>query len=123
MLLLPIALLAAQAVPVDQMPDDIVVIGQRLAHWTGKYQIRGSRMKCATKTSTGDPEIDAIGCEAFETCANVLAPRITASDDKALATEVRLAMKAGIKHDLSECVADKRVEFIAALADRRARRE
>lgn len=119
MLLISIAMLAAQQAPSEPLQSDIVVIGTRLKRWQGTYQIRGSRMKCATKTSTRDPEIDAIGCTAFEVCADTLSARIAASDDKSLAKAVRISMKDTIKQDLSACVADNRANLIAALAQRR----
>jgi hypothetical protein len=121
MLLLSIALLAVQQTSTEPVQEEIVVIGQRLKHWTGTYQIRGSRMRCATKTSTGDREVDAIGCQAFVTCADSLAPRITASDDRSLSKDERLRMKDSIKRDLSVCVLDTRSELVAALAGRRAK--
>lgn len=119
MLLLMAALLVAQTVPVEPEQAEIVVIGQRLSHWTGKYAIRGAKLRCATKTSSGDAEIDALGCKAFDTCADQLSPRITASDDRSLPKENRISMKESIKHDLSLCVADQRVMLIARLADYR----
>lgn len=119
MLLLMTALLVAQTVPVEPEQAEIVVIGQRLSHWTGKYAIRGTKLRCATKTSSGDREIDALGCKAFDACADQLSSRIAASDDKSLPKESRVSMKDGIKHDLSICVADQRVNLIAQLADHR----
>ena len=119
MLLFSIVMLAAQQASSEPLQKDIVVIGTRLQRWQGTYQIRGSRMKCATKASTGDPQIDATGCTAFEVCANTLSTRIAASDDKSLAKAVRISMKETIKQDLSACVGDKRASLIAALAQRR----
>lgn len=116
------ALLASSAPIFKPEENEIRVIGQRFSQWSGKYQIRGSRIKCSTKNSTKDPEIDAIGCEAFSMCAVALQPRIAASDDKALDRNARLALKSGIKHDLGQCVQQERTRLIAALATRRAAR-
>jgi len=120
MLLLMTALLVAQTAPVEPEQAEIVVIGQRLSHWTGKYAIRGAKLRCATKTSSGDGEIDAVGCKAFDICADQLSSRITESDDKSLPKESRFSLKEGIKRDLSSCVADQRVMLIAKLADHRS---
>lgn len=119
MLLLMTALLVAQQAPVEPESTEILVIGQRLSRWTGKYAIRGSKLRCATKTSSGDRAVDAIGCEAFDSCANQLSSRIAASDEESLSKESRLSMKEGVKRDLSTCLADKRVALIADLASRR----
>jgi hypothetical protein len=111
--------LTFQPASTEPVQSDVVVIGDRLKLWTGTYAIRGSRMKCATKRSSGDAEIDAIGCAAFQTCADGLQPRIAASDVRALDRRTRLAMKDAIKRDLSACVLARRDELIADLAERR----
>ncbi len=116
MLLLMTALLVAQQVPVRPDQADIVVIGQRLSRWTGKYSIRGTKLRCATKTSSGDRDIDTLGCRAFETCGDQLESRIAATDEKSLPKDVPVSMKESVKRDLSICVADKRVIFIGELA-------
>ena len=121
MLLLFMMILATdQAAPMAPTQDEIVVIGQRLSRWTGKYEIRGAKMKCSTKTSTKDIEIDAIGCQAFQICADTLQSRIAASDDTQLDKKTRLAMKVELRRDLTDCVMVRRAELIEALAVRRS---
>ena len=120
LLWLMMTLATVQAAPTSPAQDEIVVIGQRLSRWTCKYEIRGAKMKCSTKTSTNDVEIDAIGCQAFQMCADALQSRIIASDDTELDRGTRLAMKAELKRDLTDCVKDRRAELIAGLAARRA---
>jgi hypothetical protein len=118
-LVIAVAVATTSVVTPSPVQDDITVIGQRLTKWIGKYEIRGSRMKCKTKSSTGDNEIDAIGCQSFETCASKLQTRIDASDVKDLDKPTRLAMKEAIKRDLHTCVVERRDVLIADLADRR----
>jgi hypothetical protein len=120
LLLLMMALATGQTAPKSPAQDEILVIGQLFSRWTGKYEIRGAKMKCSTKTSTHDVEIDAIGCQAFQMCADTLQSRILASDDTGLAKSTRLVMKVEIKRDLADCVTDRRAELIAGLAARRA---
>lgn len=120
LLMLMMTLAADQAAPMSPTQDEIVVIGQRLSRWTGKYEIRGAKMKCSTKTSTKDIEIDAIGCQAFQICADTLQSRIAASDDTQLDKKTRLAMKVELRRDLTDCVMVRRAELIEALAARRA---
>ena len=120
LLLFMITLATDQAAPMTATQDEIVVIGQRLSRWTGKYEIRGAKMKCSTKTSTKDIEIDAIGCQAFRMCADTLQSRIAASDDTQLDRKARLAMKVELRRDLTDCVMVRRAELIEALAARRA---
>ncbi|MFN5127285.1 MAG: hypothetical protein ACK519_02525 [Sphingomonadaceae bacterium] len=120
LLMLMMTLAADQAAPMSPTQDEIVVIGQRLSRWTGKYEIRGAKMKCSTKTSTKDIEIDAIGCQAFQICTDTLKSRIAASDDTQLDKKARLAMKVELRRDLTDCVMVRRAELIEALAARRA---
>lgn len=107
--------LPAQAV-VDQ---EIVVIGRKLDRWTAQYVVRGARIDCRTEKSTGDQEIDAIGCSAFNACVGQLRGRIDESDRKDLKKGTRKRMKAAIKRDLAACVSVQRDELIADLVDRR----
>jgi len=117
-LLLATAPVAAPADPAVE--QDILVIGRKLETWTAKYSVRGSRMRCRTKKSSGDAEIDAIGCTAFRECTVQHLPRLTASDDRALERRVRLDMKAAIKRDLAACTRSRLDELIADLAERRS---
>lgn len=119
MLILITALLMAQQAVIPPEQAEIVVIGHRLSHWTGKYAIRGSKLRCATRTSSGDQDIDALGCRAFDYCADQLASKIAATDEKSLPKATRLTMKESVKRDLSACVASKRVTLIEELATHR----
>lgn len=119
MLILMTALLLAQQAAIAPEQTEIVVIGQRLSHWTGKYAIRGSKLRCSTKSSSGDRGVDALGCIAFDYCADQLAPQIAATDEKSLTKATRLTMKESVKRDLSTCVASKRITLIEELATHR----
>jgi hypothetical protein len=115
---------AGQAAPAARPPaveQDITVIGQRLRRWTARYEVRGSRVSCRTRRSTGDREIDAIGCSAFAACILQFRPRIEESDRTNLESSVRRRMKDAIQRDLAACVDARRDELIAELADRRFR--
>lgn len=119
MLILMTAFLVAQQAVIAPEQTEIVVIGQRLSRWTGKYAIRGNKLRCATKASSGDREIDILGCRAFDACADQLSSQIAATDEKSLSREVRLTMKESVKRDLSTCVASKRITLIEELATHR----
>lgn len=110
-------LFVAQPAAVDSnMENEIVVIGERLKKWTGKYKIRGEAMDCKTVNSTGDSEIDAIGCAAARSCATKLNPQIMASDDVLLNGKLRKALKKTLKIDFVNCVQEDRAILIQQLA-------
>jgi TonB family protein len=80
--------------------EEIVVIGRRArgVRWDWKVDKAGRLTKCKVTKSSGDREIDRIGCEATRRCA------------------ARGIRKAGAMRD---CVIPVRTELIAELADRR----
>jgi hypothetical protein len=120
--LIVLALLSASqgfSTPPPDLERGIIVIGERLRHWTARYAVRGSQTTCRTRRSTGDREIDAIGCAAFEMCVGQLRPRIDESDRADLEGSARRSMKAAIQRDLRTCVDARRGELIAEVAERR----
>lgn len=133
MIVFLLALLATSASPpaaarsVEQeapsVEQEIVVVAQKLARWRAKFVVRGPKLTCTTKRSTGDAEIDAIGCAAFEQCVGQLRSRIDESDRVDLPKATRRKMKVSIGRDLEACITARRDELIADLADRRFRRQ
>lgn len=101
--------------------DEIVVMGQRLNRWTGKYQIRGARRKCSTKTSSGDPEIDRVGCVAFLECADKYQELTNAGDAKGIDSATRSTLKQQLISSMKTCIADRRIVLLRELSSRRAR--
>jgi len=75
LLVATLALAAAQ--PAVEVPadDEIVVMGNKLRDWRGSWRVRYGVVKCKTKRSTADREIDAIGCSAMVTCMTPLVPQ------------------------------------------------
>lgn len=101
--------------------DEIVVMGQRLTRWTGKYQIRGARRKCSTKISSGDREVDKVGCAAFLECADKYQTLTNAGDAKDINRDVRASLKQELINNMQTCIADKRIVLLRELSSRRAR--
>jgi hypothetical protein len=116
------ALLAAQSPQVNETPavqQEILVIAGKLKKWTATYEVRGDKSVCRTKRSSGDADVDAIGCAAFKRCLTPLQPRITASDSASVPVRERKVMKNAIKADLGACVTQRRDRLISELAERR----
>ena len=108
----------ATAAPQDAA-DEIVVVGKRLKSWRGKATIKGSKASCKTSVSTGDKEIDLIGCQALEVCLPPFQTRVDASAAKGISSAVRKEMVAALNRDLADCVRERRSVLVADLVDRR----
>lgn len=112
------------ASPEDAAPppadEDIIILANKLQRWTGKFQIRGTRRKCATVTSSGDAEIDEVGCQAFLACADQYQPETDASDARGIDSETRRARKTTLITHMRECISDRRVVLLRQLNARRS---
>lgn len=111
---------ASPATPPADAADDIVVIGRRLHKWRGRIATTIGITTCKTLVSTGDAEIDDIGCKALKTCWGPARPRVEAARDKHLSEDTRRQMLAAVTADLTACVKTTRDMLVAELADRRA---
>jgi len=99
---------------------EIVVIGEKLKQWRGDWGSRNGVLSCRTTKSTGDAEIDAVGCQALVACAAPQVSRFQAiAAGKASRSARRRQMDAAAQA-MMPCLAEQRAAGIAALADRRA---
>jgi hypothetical protein len=117
--LLATTLQAAAPVPNPATAGDVVVMGEKLKNWRASVRERKGKMVCTTKTSTGDRELDAIGCNAMATCLTQLKPRLTATLDKTLEAAERKLLRDAVDRDLFTCVTSNRDAGAAALTERR----
>lgn len=116
-----LALVQVAAPPPAAAPaDDIVVIGRRLQNWRGIVTTTFGITTCTTQISTGDKDIDAIGCTAFKTCWAPARARYNAATDKKLAADDRKTRTDAVLADIKACVVATRAPLIDALHDRRA---
>jgi hypothetical protein len=105
--------------PVDEA-SEIVVIGEKLKEWRGNWGSRNGALSCQTTRSTGDAEIDAVGCQALVTCAAPLVPRFKAIAAAKASKSARRRQMDAAAQSMMPCLAEQREAGIAALADRRA---
>lgn len=111
------------ATPTAEEPIPMItVIGQKLADWKGVLKSRDGVRACETTRSTGDAEIDAIGCEALEACVLPLAPQIEAiaGGDQSRRDKRRALNALNEREGVADCVGAKREEGVQRLADKRA---
>lgn len=119
-----VATLALAAVqPAVEVPaeDEIVVVGNKLRDWRGTWRVRDGAVKCKTKRSTGDREIDAIGCNAMVTCMTPLVPQWQEIEDADLRKAELEARLNGLLQSakVADCFKTVREESIAALVSAR----
>lgn len=113
------ALLLLQATPAPDA-EEVVVLGQRLER-TFKAGVRFGKdgARCKIAKSTGDAEIDRIGCRAMEVCFPPFQSRFEATRDRAIRPEVRKVMQSALNQELTACFKRERTDGIAALVARR----
>ncbi|MFD1786061.1 hypothetical protein ACFSC3_00600 [Sphingomonas floccifaciens] len=95
--------------------DDAAAIGQRLSTWRGTLKDG----VCKTRKTTGDAEVDRIGCSAMERCTPQFESRYAGAQDRAIRPEVKKVMIAALNGELTKCVDSERKAGIAALVAKR----
>jgi hypothetical protein len=116
-------LIAAQDVPAaaPQAEDEITVIARKLKAWRGSLKFEKGVATCKVRSSSGDREIDAIGCAAMTTCFPRYMPRFEAVlANKTLDAEARKRANAPINAEVTACFTAEHEAGIKALADKRA---
>ena len=97
----------------------VPVIAEKLQQWRGGWGAVGDKLACRTVTSSGDEEIDAIGCYATLTCVKPIYPELkTIADSKATEAEKKAKMRSRLA-GLQTCMKQHRGQGIAALALKR----
>ncbi|MES2337363.1 MAG: hypothetical protein V4537_04620 [Pseudomonadota bacterium] len=109
-------LLMLQAAPAS----DVVVIANKLDRFRAQMAYGKSGAQCRIKTSTGDAEIDAVGCKAIEVCWPSFDSRMAATDDRAIKPSTRKIMRSALNDELRGCFATQTKAGIAALTAKRA---
>lgn len=100
--------------------SEIVVIAQKLADWRGTWGSQKGVLACRTTRSTGDAEIDAVGCQAMVACASPMVPQFTAIAAAKLPKAERRRRMDAASRSMIPCLEQARADGIAALADKRA---
>ena len=115
-----VLLFAATPAAVPPVQSEIVVIGEKLNDWRGTWGAKKGVVACRTTRSTGDKEIDAVGCQALVSCASPLVPQFKAIAESKLPKAERQRRMDIAVQPMVGCLTHAREAGIAALADRRA---
>lgn len=100
--------------------DEIRVIGRKLRDWRGAIKLGDHAAACVTKRSTGDRDIDQIGCEAMNACVPMFEAELKDAYTRKIDKAVRERSAADINRRMAACFEAQHETRIAALADRRA---
>ena len=97
----------------------VPVIAGKLQQWRGTWAAVDGKLACKTVKTSGDEEIDKIGCFATLTCVKPAYPELKAiADGKGTKEEKQARMKAKLA-TLDPCLKQNRGQGIAALALKR----
>lgn len=126
--LAPLVLILAQAAPaaapraVDpKVAAQVPIIAGKLDGWRGTWGAVQGKLGCRTLKSTGDDEIDLIGCRAVLACIRPIYPELkTIADGKAAEADKKRLMAARLA-GLDTCMKQNRGQGIAALALKRGK--
>ena len=103
----------------DPVAQEVTVIGRKLGTWRASMTSGRGGLSCRTKKSSGDPEVDAIGCASMLHCWPAALPRLEASTAKGVTRADRRRLQAEAGSALAACGEAQRRERIDALALRR----
>ena len=111
---------AAVADKVDpKVAAQVPQIAGKLAQWRGTWAAVDGKLACRTVKTTGDEEIDKIGCFATLTCVKPAYPELKAiADGKGTEPEKKAKMRAKLD-TLDTCMKQHRGQGIASLALKR----
>ena len=130
----PLLLLAAQAAAPAAAPREIdtssidpkvaaqvPVIAGKLDKWRGAWGAAGGKLACKTIQSSGDEEIDALGCAAMIACVKPIYPQLDKIADGAGTKADKQRQISAKLAALQPCMKAHRGQGIAELAVKRAR--
>lgn len=100
--------------------DEIRVIGRKLRDWRGAIRLGEHAAACITKRSTGDRDIDQIGCDAMTACVPMFEAELKDAYTRTTDKAVRERSAADITRRMTACFEAQHDMRITALADRRA---
>lgn len=126
--LAPLVLLLAQGAPaaasrdVDpKVAEQVPVVAAKLNHWRGAWGVVDGKLGCETVRSSGDEEIDALGCAAMLACVRPAYPELKKINDSQAAVDEKKRQMAARLAALEPCMTARRGQGIAEIALRRGR--
>ena len=94
----------------------VPVITEKLRQWRGTWAAVYGKLACRTVKTSGDEEVDKIGCYATLTCIKPAYPELKAIADSKVAEEQKKARMKAKLDTLQTCMSRHRGQGIAQLA-------
>jgi hypothetical protein len=99
----------------------VPVITEKLRQWRGTWAAVDGKLACRTVKTSGDDEVDRIGCYATLTCVKPAYPELKAiADSKGNEDDKKIRMRAKLD-SLRPCMTQHRGQGIAQLALKRGK--
>ncbi len=113
---------AAPPANVDpKVAAQVPVIAGKLEQWRGAWGAAGGKLACKTIRTSGDEEIDALGCASMIACVKPAYPALKTIADGLAATDEKKRLIAAKLATLQPCMKQHRGQGIAELALKRGR--
>lgn len=109
---------APQAVD-PKVAAQVPLISSKLDEWRGTWAAIDGKLACRTLKSSGDDEIDVIGCQAVIACVKTVYPELKDIADSQAAEADKKARIAAKLATLGTCMKEHRGQGIATLALKR----
>ena len=130
--LAPLLLVAAQATATaapapeareidPKVAAQVPIIAGKLQQWQGVWGAAGGKLACKTVKTSGDEEIDALGCASMIACVKPEFAALKAIADGAATTEDKQRRISAKLAALQPCMKAHRGQGIAELALKRGR--
>ena len=94
----------------------VPVITEKLRQWRGTWAAVDGKLACRTVKTSGDEDVDKIGCYATLTCIKPAYPALKAIADSKVAEEQKKAKMKAKLDSLQTCMSQHRGQGIAQLA-------
>ncbi len=101
--------------------EEVVVIGQKFRNWKVSLKTHKGVPQCTVKVSSGDPELDKIGCDALTICMAEIRAQHDNKAERRVSGDERREKRVSVNQQLSSCFKEHRDTAFAELAARRAK--
>jgi hypothetical protein len=107
-------------------PEKIVVMGRKARRWRGTYNNMNGNTTCKTDISSGDPDIDLIGCTSLKICGPRFEPewinliREAQKSGQVISREEAVRITRPVMRKVRKCMTDRWKPGLRELRQRRS---